>query len=122
MSYPEKVYLGDTGEVSAVFRPASQPAELKVGSVVDASYLATGCDADRDGNLVVLVKNNTPVPVTDVGIALQFRDGAGVLRRADRRIGGVIGPGEVVNLRTGLGPYTPGSGCPVQVTSAREAR
>ncbi len=114
-----KVVAGGQGEMADAARTSLIRLDLAQNP---ASYLATGCDADRDGNLVVLVKNNTPVPVTDVGIALQFRDGAGVLRRADRRIGGVIGPGEVVNLRTGLGPYTPGSGCPVQVTSAREAR
>ncbi|HEX2139295.1 MAG TPA: hypothetical protein VHG33_06250, partial [Woeseiaceae bacterium] len=84
-----------------------------------ASYLLTGCQADGEGNLVVLIKNNTPVPVTDVGIALQFRDDSGVPRRIDRRIGGVIPPGEVVSLRTGLGPYVAGSACPVQVFGAR---
>lgn len=86
-----------------------------------ANYLVTGCDADSQGRLVVLVKNNTQVGVTDVGISLQFRDDSGVPRRIDRRIGGVIPPGGVVSLPTGLGPYTPGSGCPVQVSGARVA-
>ena len=41
MSYPEPKYLGDDGEVSAVFRAADHKAELlfKSGS---AGYLATG--------------------------------------------------------------------------------
>ena len=41
MSYPEPKYLGETGEVSAVFRAAAHPTELffKTGS---ADYLATG--------------------------------------------------------------------------------
>jgi mannose-6-phosphate isomerase-like protein (cupin superfamily) len=37
MSYPPARYHGDTGEVSATFRPAGQPAELP-----HAAYLATG--------------------------------------------------------------------------------
>lgn len=41
MSYPSRVYLGDTGEVSASIRPASTPAELpRPGGA--AHYLATG--------------------------------------------------------------------------------
>lgn len=114
-----KVVAGGQGEMAEAARTSLIRLDLAQNP---ASYLVTGCDADRQGNLVVLVKNNTPVPVTDVGIALQFRDDAGVPRRIDRRIPGVIPPGEVVSLGTGLGPYTPGSGCPVQVTGAREAR
>lgn len=41
MSYPEPKYHGDTGEVSAVYRPASTPADLKVGTS-EASYLVKG--------------------------------------------------------------------------------
>ena len=41
MSYPEAQYLGDTGEASAVLRPASAPPELDQRTTL-ASYLATG--------------------------------------------------------------------------------
>jgi len=42
MSYPNDRYLHDEGEISAVYRPASQEPELHIGSVTTASYLATG--------------------------------------------------------------------------------
>lgn len=113
-----EVVAGGQGEMAEAARASLIRLDLAQNP---ASYLLTGCDADAQGNLVVMVKNNTPVPVTDVGISLQFRDDGGVPRRVDRRIGGVIPPGQVVSLRTGLGPYTPGSGCPVQVLGARVA-
>jgi mannose-6-phosphate isomerase-like protein (cupin superfamily) len=42
MSYPEPRYTGETGEVSATFRRAGQPAELPYRSGNAVSYLATG--------------------------------------------------------------------------------
>ena len=42
MSYPEPYYLGDAGEISAVYRPASHEPELKIGPLVAASFLARG--------------------------------------------------------------------------------
>jgi mannose-6-phosphate isomerase-like protein (cupin superfamily) len=42
MSYPDARYHGDGGEVSAVYRPASQAPDLLIGEAVRASYLATG--------------------------------------------------------------------------------
>jgi uncharacterized RmlC-like cupin family protein len=41
MSYPDPVYFGEGGEVSAVLRPADQEPDLKVGTS-GASYIATG--------------------------------------------------------------------------------
>jgi mannose-6-phosphate isomerase-like protein (cupin superfamily) len=41
MSYPDPVYFGDAGEVSAVFQPADREPDLKVGTS-GASYIATG--------------------------------------------------------------------------------
>lgn len=41
MSYPEPVYHGDGGEVSAIYRPSSTPADLRVG-MSEASYLIKG--------------------------------------------------------------------------------
>jgi beta-barrel assembly-enhancing protease len=114
-----KVVAGGQGEMAESARASLIRLDLAQNP---ASYVLTGCEADSEGNLVVLVKNNTPVPVTGVGIALQFRDDAGVPRRIDRRIGGVIPPGQVVSLRTGLGPYVSGSACPVQVIGARVAQ
>ena len=44
MSYPEPRYTGDTGEVSATFRRASQPAELRYPTGNAVHYLATGAN------------------------------------------------------------------------------
>jgi mannose-6-phosphate isomerase-like protein (cupin superfamily) len=41
MSYPP-LYLGHTGEISAIFRPAAAPRELDFGTNGGAHYLATG--------------------------------------------------------------------------------
>ena len=46
MSYPDLRYLGDEGEISARFRRADAPAELKVGPSGRASYLATGASTN----------------------------------------------------------------------------
>ena len=46
MSYPDARYVGDTGEISAVFRPADVPPELAVGASGSASYLATGASTN----------------------------------------------------------------------------
>ena len=45
MSYPDPRYLGDTGEVSARFRRADDPAELKTATG-SCSYLATGASTN----------------------------------------------------------------------------
>jgi mannose-6-phosphate isomerase-like protein (cupin superfamily) len=46
MSYPDARYLGDTGEITARFRRADTPPELKVGASGGASYLATGASTN----------------------------------------------------------------------------
>jgi predicted Zn-dependent protease len=85
-------------------------------------YLSKGCSADREGNLVVSVRNDTPVPITDVRFVVEFRDQGGVLRQIARSVGGNLAAGQVVSVRTGLGPYPPGSSCPVAIVGARVAR
>ncbi len=42
MSYPPRLYEGDTGEISARVRPGSQPPELVYPNGNRVSYLATG--------------------------------------------------------------------------------
>jgi beta-barrel assembly-enhancing protease len=86
-----------------------------------AAYVLSRCDADANGQLIISIKNNTPVAIADIGVAVQVRDEAGIPRRIDRRLGGALPPGEVVSIPTGLGPYTQGSDCPVQITGARVA-
>lgn len=86
-----------------------------------SAYVQTRCDADANRQLIVSLRNATPVPVGDIGLAVQLRDQAGFGRVVERRLTVVLEPGEVVSVPTGLGPYTQGSGCPVQVTHASVA-
>ena len=96
-------------------------AELVRLDIADnpGNYVLKRCAPDSSGNLVVSVKNNTSLEITDVSIAVQYTDNAGTQRRIDRSINGKIGPGKVASVNTGLGPYTAGSNCSVIVTAAR---
>jgi mannose-6-phosphate isomerase-like protein (cupin superfamily) len=42
MSYPDPRYLGETGEINAVYRPADTEPELRMRNGGAAHYLATG--------------------------------------------------------------------------------
>ena len=46
MSYPEARYLGDRGEISAAFRPATAEPDLVLGGGGQAAYLATGASTN----------------------------------------------------------------------------
>jgi mannose-6-phosphate isomerase-like protein (cupin superfamily) len=46
MSYPDARYLGDHGEVTAVFRSVDARPELPLGPASAASYLATGASTN----------------------------------------------------------------------------
>lgn len=46
MSYPQPRYSGDTGAVSATFRPADTPPDLAIGVRTRVGYLATGPTTD----------------------------------------------------------------------------
>ena len=46
MTYPPARYLGDTGEVSATYRPTTAPPDLTYRSGTTADYLATGASTD----------------------------------------------------------------------------
>jgi beta-barrel assembly-enhancing protease len=113
-----QVVAAGQGEIADAARASL--VRLDIGQNPGA-YLLTRCDPGTNNELVVSVKNNTTVPVTDVRLSVQVRDSAGALRRVDRRLTGRIGGGEVVSVPTGLGPYAAGSGCPVEITSAKLA-
>lgn len=113
-----KVVAQGQGEVAA----AAQARLIRLDLARNpAAYLQTRCDADANGQLIISLRNATPVPVADVGLAVQFRGQAGFPKVVERRLGGVLQPGEVVSLPTGLGPYRQGNGCPVEITHARVA-
>src|SRR6478672_11107481 len=42
MSYPDPRYLGEKGEISAMYRPADQKSDLTIGPGTAVRYLATG--------------------------------------------------------------------------------
>jgi predicted Zn-dependent protease len=114
-----QVVAGGQGEIAEAARASL--VRLDIGQNPGA-YLLSRCDPGANNELVVSIKNNTTLPVTDIQLSVQVRDSAGIPRRIDRRLTGRIAGGEVVSVPTGLGPYTAGSGCPVQITSARLAQ
>ena len=84
------------------------------------SYVNRGCSADGNGNLIVSVRNETSVQITGVEVAVTYTENG---RQAQRRFGiaGQVPPGQIASVNTGLGPYTQGAGCPVEVVAARVA-
>ena len=86
-----------------------------------AQYVARRCDADANGDLVVSVRNETPVPVTDIAVRVSYTGDDGRARQLERRVTGRLDPGEISSISTGIGPYTSASGCPAQVVAARVA-
>ncbi len=114
------------GHYRAVAGGQGEAAEQAQASLVrldigenPGSYVQLRCDADGEGELVVSVRNATPVAVRDVVVAVQFNDSAGRPRSLQRRISAILSPGEIASVSTGLGPYPQGAACPAQVVSAR---
>ncbi|MEX2124357.1 MAG: M48 family metalloprotease [Woeseia sp.] len=114
-----QVVAGGQGEIAEAAQASL--VRLDIGQN-PGNYLLRRCDPDANGELVVSIKNNTSVAVTDVRLSVQVRDSSGAPRRIDRRLAGRLDGGEVVSVPTGLGPYTAGSACPVEITSARLAQ
>ena len=84
-------------------------------------YIQVGCYADTVGNLVVAVANATPVAIENVRFAVSYRDSTGVPRRIEDVVRGPIAAGQRGDRAMGIGPYTSGSGCPVEIVAARIA-
>jgi hypothetical protein len=84
------------------------------------NYIARRCDAGRNGNLVVSVKNETNVSVRGVQVAVEYTDNYGRLQQKRLNVGGVLSPGQVASVDTGLGPYQ-GGACPAEVIAAQVA-
>ncbi len=81
-------------------------------------YLQVRCFRDSNGNLGVTVGNGTPLAVRGVRFVVQYQDSLGTQRR-ERSISAQIASGQSVNVSTGIGPYTSGSSCPVEITAAQ---
>ena len=110
-----KMVAGSQGEVA---KAAS--ADLVRLDISDnpSNYVLKRCDPDGSGNLVVSVKNVTTLAIAGVNIVVIYSDSTGNQQRISRNISGVIGPGKVASVNTGLGPFTAGSNCPATVVSA----
>mgnify|MGYP001825583637 FL=1 len=106
---------GSQGEIAKAAQVALVRLDLEENP---QKYIRYGCYADNAGNLIVAVANATPVPIRDVRFVIQYRDNTGFTRSIEERIAGTIPPGERVDRNTGLGPYTQGAGCPVQIVAA----
>ena len=83
-------------------------------------YIPRRCDAGRNGNLVVSVKNETSVPVRGVRVAVDYSDSLGRAQSRVLGVGGRLAPGEIASVDTGMGPYQ-GGNCPARVVAAEVA-
>ncbi|MBT8092271.1 MAG: M48 family metalloprotease [Gammaproteobacteria bacterium] len=86
-----------------------------------SAYVLRRCDPDASGNLIVSVKNDTSVQIAGVAVLVQYTHASGQPQQVRHEIRGQIPPGQIASVNTGLGPYTAGSNCPVQVISAQIA-
>ena len=82
------------------------------------AYIPRACDADGSGRLVVSVRNDTGVQITGVQVAVSVTDSSGRSTQQRHSITGQIAPGQIASVNTGMGPFTPGSNCPVEVVAA----
>jgi len=51
MTYPPTRYTGDSGEISATYRPAGAPPDLEIGAITAVRYLATGASTNGEFGL-----------------------------------------------------------------------
>ncbi len=84
-------------------------------------YLRAQGGLDQRGMLVVAVGNPTPVPVTGLGIVVQFVDANGRTRELRRSFNGTLAAGQQTQIETGLGPFQNANQFRIAVTSARVA-
>ena len=108
---------GGQGEIAAAATEAL--VRLDLADNPD-KYIQVRCYQDNNGNLGLSIGNATPLTVTGVRYAVQYRDTLGTQVR-EGAVRGQIRAGTAVNVSTGIGPYAAGSSCPVQITAARVA-
>ena len=85
-----------------------------------ASYISSVCGSDDGGQVVVQVRNDTPVPVTGVQVQFQYVDSSGTQRQKVQNFSGELAPGKIVSAGTWLTPY-PSTRCEAAVIQARPA-
>ncbi len=69
---------------------------------------------------MVQVKNGSTIPVTEIRAVFQYVDAGGTKRQRNQEFSGIIAPGRIASVRTGLALYA-GTSCMVQVTAAQLA-
>jgi predicted Zn-dependent protease len=85
-----------------------------------ASYVASACGAEPDGQIAVQVRNDTPVSVGGIEVRFQYIDTSGVQRQSSQNLSGTLTAGRVATIRTGV-YAAPNSRCEITVTAARVA-
>jgi predicted Zn-dependent protease len=111
------VAKGGSGDIAK----ASYEALLRLDlSSQPESYISSACGIDSSGQLIVQVRNDTPVPVSDVQVQYQYVDSVGTQRRQTQSFSGELAPGKIVNAGTGL-TANPSTRCEAVVSRARPA-
>jgi predicted Zn-dependent protease len=82
-------------------------------------YLRAQAGLDARGMLVLVIANPTPVPVSNVGVQIQYVDAAGRARAFRRTLDGRLAAGQQATIATGLGPFQRPDQYRVALTSAR---
>jgi predicted Zn-dependent protease len=90
-------------------------------SAQPATYVASACGSDTSGQVTLQVRNDAPLPVTDIEVRFQYVDSAGEQQQRTREIKGELGPGKILTASTGLTAY-PSTRCVAEVTQARVAQ
>jgi len=85
-----------------------------------SAYIASACGDDGSGQVMVQVRNDTPVSVKGVIVQFQYVDAGGTQRQRTQNFSGQIAPGKVASVKTGLTP-SPGSQCAAAVIAAEIA-
>jgi mannose-6-phosphate isomerase-like protein (cupin superfamily) len=104
LSYPEPRYLGETGEISATYRPTDQEAEVVYPNGTRCRYLATGAGTDGLFGLYrweMVPKGGGPGPHFHRTLAESFYVLLGTVQLFDGKAWVDAGPGDFVHVPIG---------------------
>ena len=107
-----------TGEMAKAAYEAL--VRLELPTQPDA-YISSACGDDGSGQVVVQVRNDTPLAVTGVQVQFRYVDSGGNERQRTQSVSGRVEPGKIANVRTGLTRY-PSSRCEAKVVAAEIAQ
>jgi predicted Zn-dependent protease len=82
------------------------------------AYVASACGDDGSGEVIISVRNDTPVALAGIEAVVTFVDSGGNQRRIAQIFSGQVEPGKIKSVATGIVP-APDSTCTTEVTSAR---